>query len=126
MHASVGLQHVRGRLPEFFSSQSVSRPAACQLVSQLNPEREDGKAVGPFSVFCKVRSNVFIGMDQHLCVVQTVDRNPFKSIGTTSRCPRTGQTKRRRSKCLVSYLVSLVVGRKGTSSHAPLLADSFY
>ena len=64
-------------------------------------------------------------MDQHLCVVQTVDRNPFKTIGSTSRCPRTRQTRRGRSKCLVSFLVSLVVGRKGSSSHAPLLTDSF-
>ena len=70
-------------------------------------------------------------MDQHLCVVQTVDRNPFKSIGLTSRCARTCQAKRQRRLCLVSYLVSLVVGRKGQSrqsrqsSHAPLLADSF-
>ena len=77
-------------------------------------------------VFSGGRSNVFIRMDQHLCVVQTVDRNPFKSIGSTSRCPRTFETKRRRSsKCLVSYLLSLVVGRKGSSGHAPLLADSF-
>ena len=64
-------------------------------------------------------------MDQHLCVVQTVDRNPFKTIGSTSRCPRTRQSRRGRSKCLVSFLVSLVVGRKGSSSHAPLLTDSF-
>ena len=76
-------------------------------------------------VFSGGRSNVFIRMDQHLCVVQTVDRNPFKSIGLTSRCARTCQAKRKRRLCLVSYLVSLVVGRKGQSSHAPLLADSF-
>ena len=78
-------------------------------------------------MFSWVSSDVFIRrMEQHLCVVQTVDRNPFKSIGRTSRCPRTCQAKRnRRRQCLVSYLFSLVVGRKGTSGHAPLLADSF-
>ena len=74
---------------------------------------------------CSEATNVSFMMDQHLCVVQTVDRNPFKSFGSTSRCLRPGQTKKRRSKCLVSYLLSLVVGRKGRSGHAPLLADSF-
>ena len=63
-------------------------------------------------------------MDQHLCVVQTVDRNPFRTR-PASRC----QVKKRRivkcgtSKCLVSYLVSLLLRRGPSSGHAPLLAE---
>ena len=74
------------------------------------------------SVWCFI-----IIMDRHLCVVQTVDRNPFKTCAA-SRCVGAGQSKKRRtvkcktSKCLVSYLVSLLLGRE-QPGHAPLLAE---